>query len=201
MSEKTKRQSLRFDMSEKKRVKFGKHLVYRFPVHPDSGLNSDLSPLKGSQEYSELSDKITIPKKQDGCAIYFHGLLPERLNGIMAEGGMRPSKTNITKKRVGVYACDASENWMTPLSYTVAIPLGNDGLFYQFVFELRIPLDKVTHNSAMYTDHVLESKSTRIVALRVFVTEFNEWRAGDGFYARPHWDVHLEYHPGEVQGE
>ena len=114
MSEKTQRQSLRFDMSEKKRVKFGKHLVYRFPVHPDSGLNSDLSPQKGSQEYSELSDKITIPKKQDHCASYFHGLLLERLNGIMAEGGMRPSKTNITKKRVGVYACDASENWMTP---------------------------------------------------------------------------------------
>ena len=44
MSDKTQRQSLRFDMSEKKRVKFGKHLVYRFPVHPDSGLNSDLSP-------------------------------------------------------------------------------------------------------------------------------------------------------------
>ena len=90
---------------------------------------------------------------------------------------------------------------MTPLSYAVAVPLGNEGLFYQFVLELRVPLDKVKHNAAMYSDHVLESKSTRIVALRVFVTEFNEWRAGDGFYVRPHWDIHLEYHPGEVQEE
>ena len=114
-------------MSEKKRVKFGKHLVYRFPVHPDSGLNSDLSPLKGSQEYSDLLDKITIPKRKDRCAMYFHGILPERLNGIMAEGGMRPSKVNITKRLVGVYACDASENWQTPLSYAVAIPLGSEG--------------------------------------------------------------------------
>ena len=78
---------------------------------------------------------------------------------------MRPSKTNITKKRVGVYACDASENWMTPLSYAVAIPLGTEGLFYQLVVELRIPVDKVKHNAAMHSDHVLESKSTRIVAL------------------------------------
>ena len=175
--------------------------MYRFPVHPDSWLNSDLSPLKGSQEYSELSDKITIPKKQDGCGIYFHGVLSERLNGIMAEGGMRPSKVNTTKKRVGVYACDASDNWMTPLSYAVAIPLGNEGLFYQFIFELRVPLDKVKHNAAIHSDHVLESTSIRIVALRVSVTEFNEWRAGDGFYVRPHWDIHLEYHPGEVQEE
>ena len=53
----------------------------------------------------------------------------------------------------------------------------------------------------MYTDHVLESKATRIVALRVFVTELNDWRAGDGVSVRPHWDIHLEYHPGEVQKE
>jgi hypothetical protein len=48
-------------MSAKKRVKFGRHLVYRFPVLPDSGLNPDLSPLRGSHEYSELLEKITIP--------------------------------------------------------------------------------------------------------------------------------------------
>ena len=53
----------------------------------------------------------------------------------------------------------------------------------------------------MYTDYVLESKATRIVALRVFVTELNDWRAGDGVSVRPHWDIHLEYHPGEVQKE
>jgi hypothetical protein len=133
--------------------------------------------------------------------MYFHGVAPERLYGIMAEGGMRPSKVNITKKMVGVYACDASENWQTPLTYAIAIPLGNEGLFYQFVLELRAPLDKVKHNSKMYSDHVLDSTATRLVALRVFVTEFTEWRAGDGFFVRPHWDVHLEYHPGEVQGE
>ena len=90
--------------------------------------------------------------------MYFHGVIPERLNGIIAEGGMRPSKVNTTKKRVGVYGCDASDNWITPLSYAVAAPLGNDGLFYQFVFELRTHLDNVTHNHAMHTDHVLESR-------------------------------------------
>jgi hypothetical protein len=67
MSEKMKRPSLMFDMSEKKKVRFGKHLVWRFPVQPDSGTNTDLAPQKGSKEYSELSEKITIPKKQDGC--------------------------------------------------------------------------------------------------------------------------------------
>ncbi len=75
----------------------------------------------------------------------------------------------------------ASENWQTPFSYAVAIPLGNEGMFYQCVFELRVPLDKVKHNAKMHSGHVLGSTSTRIVALGVFVTEFNEWRAGDGF--------------------
>ena len=119
----------------------------------------------------------------------------------MAEGGMRPSKINITQNRVGVYAVEAKKNWTTPLNYAIAVPLLNNGLFYQFVAELRSPTETVKHNKSMHDDHVLDSTQTRIVAFRVYVSDFRDWRAGDGFYARHHWDVHLEYHPSGDHGE
>ena len=48
---------------------------------------------------------------------------------------------------------------------------------------------------------MLDSTQTRIVALRAYVSDFRDWRAGDGFYARHHWDVQLEYHPSGDNGE
>ena len=54
-------------------------------------------------------------------------------------------------------AVNATTNWITPLNYAIAVPLLNNGVFYQFVAELRSPKDTVKHNKAMGEDHVLDS--------------------------------------------
>jgi hypothetical protein len=88
------------------------------------------------------------------------------------------------------------ENWKTPLSYSIAVPLNNDGIYYQFVLELVAPLDTVSHNKALGTDHVLSEQSTRINGVRIYVKHPRAWIAGaDVYHVRHAWDPFLEYRP------
>ncbi len=50
------------------------------------------------------------------------------------------------------------------MSYSIAVPLNNDGIYYQFVSELIAPVDTVSHNKALGTDHVLSDRSTESMA-------------------------------------
>ena len=181
--------SLLFDMENKVTMSAERYLIFRFPVLPTSGINRDLSPAHGSDEYLELSDKVCY-NDAEPLGSYRHGIIPERMLSIIAEGGMRPSKTNIKLGLPGVYAT-VPNDWNMPLGYSVAVPLWNNGIFYQFVVELKAPKVFVKHNRKLGTDHVLDARHTRIAAL----SHSRDWKAGEYIHARQAWDPHLEYHP------
>ncbi len=56
---------------------------------------------------------------------------------------MRSSTVNIKGGNTGVYATK-KENWHIPLFYAIAVPLNNDGVYYQFVLELIEHWGKIT---------------------------------------------------------
>ena len=105
------------------------------------------------------------------------------------------STVNIKGGNTGVYATK-KEDWHTPLFCAIAVPLNNDGISYQFVLELRAPLDTVVHNRALGRDQVLKANTTRVSAVRVYVKDSRDWVAGhDSFVVRHAWDPLLEFHP------
>ena len=114
---------------------------------------------------------------------------------IMSEGRMRQSTVNIKQNKIGVYATTL-ENWKTALSYAIAVPLDNNGIFYQFVLELVAPVETVVHNRHMGSDHVLMEQSLRINGVRIYVKHSRTWIAGtDVFHARHAWEKFLEFRP------
>ena len=126
---------------------------------------------------------------------YLHGTIAENMFSITSEGRMRSSTVNIKQNKIGVYATTLG-NWKIPLSYPIAVPLNNDGIYYQFVLELVAPVDTVSHNKALGTDHVLSDRSTRINGVRIYVKHPRAWIAGaDTFHVRHAWDPFLEYRP------
>ena len=130
-------------------------------MDPVTGTNQDLATI------GELSDEVG-DSPETGVGYFLHGVIPERLLGILSEGEMRPSLLNIKAGICGVYATK-KEAWQIPLSYAYAVPLGNNGVYYQFVLELRTITSTVIHNKYMKTDYVLDSAQTRVNAVRVYV--------------------------------
>ena len=101
-----------FDFGSEMTGSIEKYLVFRVPVLPTSGTNADLSYVHESKEYLELSDQV-CSAEDDPIGNHRHGIIPERVFNIMAEGGMRPSKTNIKQGVIGVYATVPTD-WQTP---------------------------------------------------------------------------------------
>ncbi len=56
-----KHSPLSFGMTNKKMVRKEKHLIFRFPVFPDSGFNKDLSYVQGSREYWNCRTRSAVP--------------------------------------------------------------------------------------------------------------------------------------------
>ena len=91
---------------------------------PYTGSNKGLATIGDLSDDSGDSDTSA-----NGVSEFLHGIIPERLFGILSEGEMRPSLLNIKSGLRGVYATK-KKLWETPLNYAYAVPLGNDGVFY-----------------------------------------------------------------------
>ncbi len=90
----------------------------------------------------------------------------------------------------------------TPPFYAIAVPLNNDGVFYQFVLELRAPVETVVHNRALGKDHILKASTTRGNDIRIYVKHSRDWVAGhDTFVVRHAWDPFFELHPPRPKEE
>ena len=107
---------------------------------------------------------------------------------------MRPSTINIKQNKPGVYA-SRLEDWQTALSYAIAAPLNNDGVFYQFALELRPHEHEVFHQKrTMGADKVLPASTTRVNGVRVYVQHARQWKPGKyNFHYRRAFDPFLEY--------
>ncbi len=60
----------------------------------------------------------------------------------------------------------------------------NDNLFYHFVLETRCDKTKAIHNSRLGKDHILDKSFTRILAIRVFVKELDQYTLGESWTRR-----------------
>ena len=147
------RSYLKFDFANKRMGKERLYTVFRFPVLPEYGSNTDLSFTQNSDEYVRLCNMGVSPD-WGTYNVYLHGMCAERTFGIMSEGGMRPSLLNIKQQRQGVYAVNPAEQWCTAVGYNIAVPLANNGIYYQLVAELRAPKENVRHNVQLGSDHV-----------------------------------------------
>ena len=107
---------------------------------------------------------------------------------------MRASTENIRQNFVGTYARPPDE-WETPLSYAIATPFGNDGIYYQPVLELRTRIEDVqSSKTKLGKEHVLNPTRTIIMGIRVYVKKARHWIVGDGNVVRQAWDPCLELH-------
>ena len=185
---------MKFDLAKKRIGREEAYTVFRFPVLPEYGSNTDLSFGQNSNDYVDLVNK-EVSSEWSPYNVYLHGMCAERAFGIMSDGGMRSSVVNIKQQVQGVYGVDPLTHWKTAVNYCTAVPLTNNGIYYQFVAELRAPSENVKHNRAMGSDYVLEPSRTRVIAFRFYAIHCREWRAGDGLFFRQAWDPYLEYHP------
>ena len=173
----------------------GNYMIYHIPILPTTGSNQELAYKTDAIEYVGLSDKVGTPLlHREIIGRYLHGTYAERVFGILQEGGMRPSTENIRRNITGVYA-RSPDDWLTPLSYAIGTPLGNDGIYYSFMLELRAHTDHVKQCGAkLGKDKVLNPKKTRVMALRVYVKKARYLAVGDGSVIRQAWDPFLELH-------
>ena len=111
---------MKLDIASKRIGREESYTVFRFPVLPEHGSNSDLSFGQNSDEYVDLLNK-GVSSDWNSHNVYLHGICAERAFGIMSEGGMRPSVVNIKQKMQGVYGVDPLENWRTAVGYCTAV--------------------------------------------------------------------------------
>ncbi len=121
-----------------------------------------------------------------------HGLGMELLFSTLASGTPARSTVNTVGGHLGVYAAGIKD-LSTAKAYSTAVPLGNDGIYFRAVLELRVQPDKYLKSNNQTKGHfVFQPEFCRIMAIRFYARHVNDMTYGN-VWLRLSWDPFLEF--------
>mgnify|MGYP006207079259 CR=1 FL=1 len=116
----------------------------------------------------------------------------ELLFSTLATGSPARSTVNTVGGHLGVYASGVKD-LSTAKTYSTAVPLGNDGIYFRAVLEMRVMPDKYLKSNAQTKGHfVFQPEFCRIMAIRFYARHLNDMTSGN-VWLRISWDPFLEF--------
>ena len=85
---------------------------------------------------------------------------------------------NTVNGHFGIYASGVKD-LSTAKGYSNAVPLGNDGIYFRAVLELRVKPDKYVKSNSQTKGHfVFQPEDCRIMAIRFYACHLNDILSG-----------------------